>query len=79
MVMRTSFLRYGQKGTKAYSRHMCSRWRKLRKAAHEGLGPRVAEQYQALQQREAVILARDMITDPLRWEDHIKRYDSKSA
>ena len=49
-------------------------WRKLRKAAHEGLNIRAAEKYQPLQELEAATMVIDMINDPDHWNDHFKRY-----
>ncbi|KAJ7843607.1 cytochrome P450 [Mycena olivaceomarginata] len=51
------------------------RWRRLRRAAHEGLNIRAAEKLQPQQKREAATLAAYIIRDPDEWEEHLKRYD----
>ncbi|KAJ7081461.1 cytochrome P450, partial [Mycena crocata] len=48
-------------------------WRKLRKAAHEGLNVRASEAYQPLQEIEAVVLVDNLIKEPDFWDDHLKR------
>ncbi|EIM88908.1 cytochrome P450 [Stereum hirsutum FP-91666 SS1] len=48
-------------------------WRKLRKAAHEGLNVRAAEAYQPLQEKDAAVLVADLLKEPLYWDDHLKR------
>ncbi|KAJ7122958.1 cytochrome P450 [Mycena epipterygia] len=48
-------------------------WRKLRKAAHEGLNVRASEAYQPLQEKEAAVLVDNLIKDPEAWDDHLKR------
>jgi hypothetical protein len=50
------------------------RWRKLRKASHEGLNVRASEAYQPLQEKEAAVLVDNMLKDPNSWDDHLKRY-----
>ncbi|KAJ7843627.1 cytochrome P450 [Mycena olivaceomarginata] len=47
-------------------------WRRLRRAAHEGLNIRAAEKLQPQQEREAATLAAYIIRDPDEWEEHLK-------
>ncbi|KAJ7841936.1 cytochrome P450 [Mycena olivaceomarginata] len=48
-------------------------WRRMRRAAHDALGPQMAKNYHALQEREAVVLVDQMIKAPLQFNSHIKR------
>ncbi|THU86529.1 cytochrome P450 [Dendrothele bispora CBS 962.96] len=48
-------------------------WRKLRKAAHEGMNVRASEAYQPLQEMEAAVLVDNVLKDPEGWDDHLKR------
>ncbi|TFK64021.1 cytochrome P450 [Pluteus cervinus] len=48
-------------------------WRKLRKAAHEGLKSQVMPTYQPAQELEAVIFVENMIQRPGSWIQEIKR------
>ncbi|PPQ95920.1 hypothetical protein CVT26_016143 [Gymnopilus dilepis] len=48
-------------------------WRNLRRAAHEGLGPRALDRFQDIQCREATFAVLDMLEDSCRWENHLRR------
>ncbi|KAF5342840.1 hypothetical protein D9758_013372 [Tetrapyrgos nigripes] len=48
-----------------------SLWRKMRKAAHEGLNIRASEAYQPLQEKEAAVLVDNVLKDPNSWVDHL--------
>ncbi|KAH9002683.1 cytochrome P450 [Lactarius hatsudake] len=48
-------------------------WRRQRKAAHEGLNKSVVKDYQALQTKEALILASGGLNDPTEWDNHLRR------
>jgi len=48
-------------------------WRKLRRAAQEGLNVRASEKYQPLQQQEAAVLVTNMIREPESWDSHLRR------
>ncbi|KAK7058014.1 cytochrome P450 [Favolaschia claudopus] len=50
-----------------------SQWRRMRRAAHDALGPQVAKNYHPLQEREAVVLVEQMLQAPEQFDDHIKR------
>ncbi|TFK64022.1 cytochrome P450 [Pluteus cervinus] len=54
-------------------------WRRMRKAAHEGLNTRAAETYQPLQEVEAATLVSGLMKEPEAWEDHIKRSAASSV
>ncbi|KAH9975378.1 cytochrome P450 [Lactifluus volemus] len=47
-------------------------WRKMRKAAHEGLSKSVVE-FEAPQLNEAVLLAKCLLTQPATWDNHLRR------
>jgi len=49
------------------------RWRRLRRAAHEGLNVRVSGNYQPLQENEAAALVANLLQNPDAWDDHLKR------
>jgi hypothetical protein len=49
------------------------RWKKLRRAAHEGLNRRVSSSYEPVQEREALALVKSMIEEPNAWDHHLKR------
>ncbi|KAJ7446023.1 cytochrome P450 [Mycena galericulata] len=53
-------------------------WRRLRRAAHEGLNIRAAEKLQPLQEREAATLAAHILRYPAAWEEHVKRSAASS-
>ncbi|CAL1699900.1 unnamed protein product [Somion occarium] len=48
-------------------------WRRLRKAAFEGLNFRSSEVFQPVQEREAIRLAEALVKNPSAWMDHINR------
>ncbi|TFK64025.1 cytochrome P450 [Pluteus cervinus] len=54
-------------------------WRRMRRAAHEGLNARAAEAYQPLQEIEAVTLVDSLIKDPASWDDHLRRSAASSV
>ncbi|KAI0051887.1 cytochrome P450 [Auriscalpium vulgare] len=49
------------------------RWRRMRRAAHEGLGPNTAKDFHDVQRREAVILASDLLANPNARNAHMRR------
>lgn len=54
-------------------------WRRMRRAAHEGLNMRVAKDYYAIQTKEAAILADGLLKEPNSWDDHLRRYKKIST
>ena len=48
-------------------------WRKLRKAAREGLNVRAAENYKPLQEIEAAAMVVSIMKEPNHWDHHLKR------
>ncbi|KDQ57645.1 hypothetical protein JAAARDRAFT_35334 [Jaapia argillacea MUCL 33604] len=48
-------------------------WRRLRRAAHEGLHKDVLHSFHAVQSLEAVVLADSLIRDPDSWDNHLQR------
>ncbi|KAK7449184.1 hypothetical protein VKT23_013330 [Stygiomarasmius scandens] len=48
-------------------------WRRLRKAAHEGLNKAVAHRYHQTQTNEAVILTHGVLSEPTKFDDHLRR------
>ncbi|KAH8107810.1 cytochrome P450 [Cristinia sonorae] len=48
-------------------------FKKLRRAAWEGLNPRASEDYLPIQEREAVLLVEALSQDSEHWSDHVKR------
>ncbi|EIN11999.1 cytochrome P450 [Punctularia strigosozonata HHB-11173 SS5] len=48
-------------------------WKRMRRAAHEGLGKRTVPTFRVLQRKEALHLAFDLLTDPARWDQHTQR------
>ncbi|EIN11993.1 cytochrome P450 [Punctularia strigosozonata HHB-11173 SS5] len=48
-------------------------WRRMRRAAHEGLGKRAVATMNTIQTREALRLANDMLSDPAHWDEHCVR------
>jgi len=50
-----------------------SRWRRMRRAAHEGLNKGVADNYYPQQTTEAVLLAHGGLTNPDAWDQHVRR------
>ena len=53
--------------------HAC-RFRKLRRATFETFGPRPAEQFQRLQEREAGRLAHEILVDRPAWDTSLQRF-----
>ncbi|RDX52873.1 cytochrome P450 [Lentinus brumalis] len=49
------------------------RWRRMRRAAHEGLHSGVVKDYYPIQTLEAAILLEDMIRAPNDWDRHMRR------
>ncbi|KAJ7112782.1 cytochrome P450 [Mycena crocata] len=48
-------------------------WRRMRRAAHEGLNPQAARNYYEFQQKEATLLVAGMLNDSRNWDQEIKR------
>ncbi|OCH87844.1 cytochrome P450 [Obba rivulosa] len=48
-------------------------WRRMRKAAHEGLNARVVWKYHSLQTREALLLTQGMLENAESWDDQLRR------
>ncbi|KAF9525611.1 cytochrome P450 [Crepidotus variabilis] len=48
-------------------------WRRMRRAAHEGLYSHAAENYYTLQETEATVLVDGILKTPDSWDDHLKR------
>ncbi|KAH8817738.1 cytochrome P450 [Flagelloscypha sp. PMI_526] len=48
-------------------------WRRMRRAAHEGLYSHAAENYYTLQETEATVLVDGLLRDADAWDDHLKR------
>lgn len=46
----------------------------MRRVTHDTFGPHASEQFQPLQQREAVRLASELFEDPDNWDEIVKRY-----
>ena len=65
-----------------------SRWRRLRRAAHEGLNKGIVKQYHQTHVTEAILLTSNLINAPQHWNKHFHRnsastimgilYDSKT-
>lgn len=58
---------------------MCARWRRMRKAAHEGLNKNMAPRYHPGQQAEAVLLTSALASDPQGWFHHVRRNAASSV
>ncbi|KAJ7482244.1 cytochrome P450 [Mycena galericulata] len=54
-------------------------WKKLRRAAHEGLNHKVSQAYEPIQEREAASLLKYMIEQPELWEDNLKRASASTV
>lgn len=54
-------------------------WRRLRKAAHEGLNKTVVKGYHHTQLKEAVFLASSMLREPNNWDKHFRRTAASSV
>ncbi|KAH9065324.1 cytochrome P450 [Lactarius vividus] len=48
-------------------------WRRMRKAAHEGLNKGAAKDFHGTQIKEALILASDGLSNPTEWDKHLRR------
>ncbi|KAN0125466.1 Cytochrome P450 [Lactarius tabidus] len=48
-------------------------WRRMRKAAHEGLNKGVVRDFHGTQTKEALILASDGLKSPEEWDKHLRR------
>ncbi|KAI0300121.1 cytochrome P450 [Multifurca ochricompacta] len=60
--MEVSFLQYGVL------------WRRMRRAAHEGLHKSAAKVFNNIQMTEAVLLASGILDSPEQWEKHMRRF-----
>ncbi|KAH9994663.1 cytochrome P450, partial [Russula vinacea] len=60
--MEVSFLQYGML------------WRRMRRAAHEGLHKSAAKAFNNIEMTEAVLLASGILESPERWEKHMRRF-----
>ncbi|KAJ3797608.1 cytochrome P450 [Lentinula aff. detonsa] len=56
------FVRYGET------------WRRMRRAAHQGLHQNAVEKYKPIQTKEAMLLLNDLFQKPDGWVDHVRRY-----
>ncbi|KAI0822419.1 cytochrome P450 [Trametes gibbosa] len=54
-------------------------WRKWRKVLHTGFHSRRAEVYNEMQGLESVVLLRDMLAEPARFERHVQRFAASVA
>ena len=50
-----------------------SSWRRMRKAAHEGLNKGVVKDFYETQTKEALILAAAGLDAPAQWDNHLRR------
>lgn len=48
-------------------------WRRLRKAAHEGLNKGLVHQFHPIQHLEGVLLACGLLEEPHNWDGHLRR------
>ncbi|PBK94480.1 cytochrome P450 [Armillaria gallica] len=48
-------------------------WRRMRKAAHEGLNKAVVYRYHSIQTAEAVLLTAGVLAEPEKWDSHLRR------
>ena len=54
---------------------MCyDRWRRMRRAAHEGLHKSAARAFNSIQTTEAVLLANGVLASPEQWKKHMRRF-----
>ncbi|KZT21020.1 cytochrome P450 [Neolentinus lepideus HHB14362 ss-1] len=53
--------------------HYTDRWRRMRKAVHEGLQKSIIHRYQPTQFNEAVLLTSGVLSDPDTWAAHLRR------
>ncbi|KAJ7309253.1 cytochrome P450 [Mycena albidolilacea] len=54
-------------------------WKKLRRAAHDGLTRQVSASYTPIQEREASILVKSMIEQPSLWDQNLRRKASAAS
>lgn len=52
---------------------MSIRWKRMRRAAHEGFSGRAADTHQPMQEQEAARFVRHIIEDPQNWDHHLRR------
>lgn len=62
------------KGMRILMARSGDRFRRLRKAVHTHLQPKVAEAYQDMQRENAMIFILDMLNDPKNHQQHAQRY-----
>jgi cytochrome P450 len=62
------------KGMRILMARSGDRFRRLRKAVHIHLQPKVAEAYQDMQRENAMIFILDMLNDPKNHQQHAQRY-----
>ncbi|KAJ3810819.1 cytochrome P450 [Lentinula aff. lateritia] len=55
------FVRYGET------------WRRMRRAAHQGLHQNAVEKYKPIQTKEATLLLNDLLQDSGNWVEHVRR------
>jgi len=48
-------------------------WRKMRKAAHEGLSRTIVESFKTPQLNEAILLSIGLLAEPATWDNHLRR------
>ncbi|KAJ7493621.1 cytochrome P450 [Mycena latifolia] len=48
-------------------------WRRMRRAAHEGLNKSVAHKFYPIQAREAILLTHGLLVNPNEWDNHFRR------
>ena len=51
----------------------CSRFRRMRRVTHDVFGPRASEEFQPLQEAEAIRLVSELLEDPDSWDEIVKR------
>jgi cytochrome P450 len=51
----------------------CSRFRRMRRVSHEVFNPHASEEFQPLQEAEAVRLASELLENPNSWDESVKR------
>ena len=59
--------------------YIVSRWRRMRKAAHEGLNKGVVHNYHRSQATEAILLACGILSRPENWLNHLRRNAASSV
>ncbi|KAJ7108038.1 cytochrome P450 [Mycena crocata] len=48
-------------------------WRRMRRAAHEGLNKNVAHKFHPIQSKEAILLTHGLLVNPGAWDSHFRR------